>query len=310
MSIVTSQHATQRNTHSYGIWRQYPAGGADIDKASHLALHPGMVQSRNVLLATVALNGRDILDNFLLTPAGNLYTSMATNLLLPLEATEVFLIPAGGHTAGHAVRIPRDKPFTVDIPLGSTLALRVGRGAFACRVFALDGAGGQKPHLQLKGDANGMPFGAMRLVGYHFASAKPTNLTSAADSHVRFAALLVAASASDHAALAALARSVASANVSSTTNDVHDGSRLWEAAVEYTEAIGGGGNNPPEGSATGAQAHRLAVQRNLTCSQVGGLVANQSTHTRWNCLVQRTVNGSSVIPGHLRVNGVPLAPLP
>lgn len=38
----------------YGIHSEYPL---PLDRTSHLALHPGMVQHRNHLLATVALNG-------------------------------------------------------------------------------------------------------------------------------------------------------------------------------------------------------------------------------------------------------------
>eukprot|EP00729_Bicosta_minor_P023739 gene23739-2878_t len=46
----------------YGIWKQYPYNPPLCDKASHLTFHPGNVQSRNVLLATLALNANDVLD--------------------------------------------------------------------------------------------------------------------------------------------------------------------------------------------------------------------------------------------------------
>ena len=46
----------------------------------------------------------------------------------------------------------------------------------------------------------------------------------------------------------------------------------------------------------------LGVRRNLTCSEAGGL-RNQTVHTQWNCLLSRTINGSEIVPGPLRVNG-------
>jgi hypothetical protein len=47
------------------------------------------------------------------------------------------------------------------------------------------------------------------------------------------------------------------------------------------------------------------VARNLTCSERGGL-RNQSTHTMWDCLLRRRVDGVEIVPGPLRVNGVPV----
>jgi hypothetical protein len=63
----------------YGIWKHYPGGLDRLGRASHLTLHPGMVQWENVLLATVALNGNDALDGFTTDgAAGNLcVTSLA-----------------------------------------------------------------------------------------------------------------------------------------------------------------------------------------------------------------------------------------
>ena len=51
------------------------------------------------------------------------------------------------------------------------------------------------------------------------------------------------------------------------------------------------------------------MDRNLTCSEMAGMVANQTVHQRWNCLVRRSVNGTSIVPGPLRVNGVQIAAL-
>ena len=47
----------------------------------------------------------------------------------------------------------------------------------------------------------------------------------------------------------------------------------------------------------------LGVRRNMTCSEVGG-VRNQTVNTQWNCLLSRTINGTEIVPGPLRVNGV------
>ena len=70
----------------YGIWKDYPGTlNLTLDKASHLALHPGMVQHNNVLLATLALDGNDVQDAFTLTPTGNFFNSLATNLARTLR---------------------------------------------------------------------------------------------------------------------------------------------------------------------------------------------------------------------------------
>ena len=98
--------------------------------------------------------------------------------------------------------------------------IRVGTGALAAKIFVVDGAGGQLPKLQLKSDEVGIEFGAMRLVAYHFTADAPTNLTSASDSHVRLAALLVADSVADARGLTELTARVAASETHSAVLDV------------------------------------------------------------------------------------------
>eukprot|EP01045_Picozoa_sp_COSAG04_P036024 COSAG04_NODE_8587_length_954_cov_0.768421_1_plen_239_part_10 len=78
------------------------------DKPSHLALHPGMVQQRNVLLATSAINVQDTLDGFALKPSspndGMEWNSVSTSIVLPLAARTIWI------AAPHS---PTPKPFTI-----------------------------------------------------------------------------------------------------------------------------------------------------------------------------------------------------
>ena len=88
----------------YGIWADY-GPWAGLGKTTHLALHPGMVQHRQAVLATLALNGNDDLDGFSTTygaddeegggssgsGSGNLFPGLATNVLLPRYADEFVL---------------------------------------------------------------------------------------------------------------------------------------------------------------------------------------------------------------------------
>lgn len=73
-------------------WKNQPYGagpGAHNHgvNESHLALHIGAVQHREALLLTSALDTADALQ-FTTAPGGNLYHSLATNLLLPADAAE------------------------------------------------------------------------------------------------------------------------------------------------------------------------------------------------------------------------------
>jgi hypothetical protein len=83
------------------------------------------------------------------------------------------------------VPMPPPAGFVMTVPLGSTLAVRVGTAALAVKVacsmqlhllplntptqvFECDGAGGHVGRLELRADAVGLDLGAMRLVGQHF----------------------------------------------------------------------------------------------------------------------------------------------
>ena len=290
-------------------WGVTQNGGYMEDKAAHLAAHPGIVQQKGVMLATLALNGQDDIDGFTLTPAGNYYSSLATNLILPAGGSGA---PDGKAPEGmfemllrfpnastRAIPMPPPAGFVVrNIPLGTTLATRVGSSALAVKVFECDGAGGQAGRLELRGDPIGLDLGAMRLVGQHFRVPNTSKvlLDSDSDTHVRYAALLVAeevgaaAESTGQGTLAALAARVAAAAVSSTQHPETAASgagpvyAVWEASARFD-----GGPN-------------LSVARNLTCSERGGL-RNQTVHTQWDCLLRRRVDGAELVPGPLRVNG-------
>ena len=253
----------------YGKWARYPL---KMEKASHLALHPGCVQHRGVLLASLALDGADTLDGFTTEPTGNLYRSLATNVILP-RAAESVTIRCPGAVAAERFVLPAT-PFRRVIELGCAVAIRVGPAALAVRVFALDGAGAQQPSLALEGDALGMDLGAVVLRATHYEG-RLANLTD--DRHVRWAALIVADDGAGATAAAVAARAAA-ADLRSTT-----GHGRWEtrAALPGT----------PE----------LAVERNLTCAERGE--PGQSVHTTWNCLLSRTVGGRPIVPAALTVDG-------
>ena len=52
----------------------------NTDKPSHLAYHPGMVQHRNVLLATTAINVQDTLDGYDIPAFGPLYSCVSSHM--------------------------------------------------------------------------------------------------------------------------------------------------------------------------------------------------------------------------------------
>jgi hypothetical protein len=200
------------------------------NKASHLALHPGMVQQTDALLATTAINALDTLDGFVLNssaaaPRGKRWTSLSTSVVLPTAAGHVWILPAAGTGAGagagvaaaaaavpaaNAARLAAMEkfvlptaagaagdvvPFTRTLQVGDTIGLSVGRGAVALRVFQLDGASGQAPALLLSGEAEGLTLGAFRLVGYHWrpaAGAENGYEPDARDTAVRWGGLFKA----------------------------------------------------------------------------------------------------------------------
>jgi len=316
----------------------------NTDKPSHLAYHPGMVQHRNVLLATTAINVQDTLDGFALNvsqpkpvppawaPAndGAPWNSVTTSVILPLAAGSLWISAqpsrAGvrqGPTPANApevFKIPAG-PFNKTIQLGTTIALRVGKGAVAMRIFAADaspsgagtgtgGGGAAAAALYIAGDDRGMPLGAIRLVAYHFRGRyMPAHVDAHGaygvpdeDTHLRFGALIKAAAVPDGAdetrVVEALLASLAAAEISAAET-VSDGSKLWgvTARLDPSEPI------PTRGTGAPGSTLSLSVTRNLTCSSGLADNHNQSIHTRWNCLVSREVNGEAVVPGLLTING-------
>eukprot|EP01046_Picozoa_sp_COSAG06_P106606 COSAG06_NODE_52897_length_303_cov_0.750000_1_plen_89_part_01 len=63
--------------------------------SSHIALHIGAAQDREALLLTSALNTADKLQ-FTTAPGGDMYKSLATNLLLPADAEEYLVMSPTG----------------------------------------------------------------------------------------------------------------------------------------------------------------------------------------------------------------------
>jgi hypothetical protein len=83
-----------------GDWKDMPYGaGPSIHNynvnSSHIALHIGAAQEREALLLTSALNTADKLQ-FTTAPGGDMYKSLATNLLLPADAEEYLVMSPTG----------------------------------------------------------------------------------------------------------------------------------------------------------------------------------------------------------------------
>ena len=271
-----------------GDWKRQPYGAGPTihnhgTNNSHLALHIGAVQHREALLMTTALDTADALQ-FSTAPGGDMYASLATNLLLPADADEYSLLPPGAKATSPQISQAM-APRSWELPLGTILCVRLGGGGLCVKVFALDGVAGQTPMLRLVAEEVGLGLNAVRLVGVHYNASVPAWLNGSANGlHARFGALALAGAANTTAELATLGQRVASAAITSTVS----ASGIW-SAVAKTAVL-------PERSVT------LAVGRDLGCSKGG--VRNQSIHTSWNCLTTRRVDGREVVPGAFQVNGV------
>ena len=263
-----------------------------------------MVQHKNVLLASTAINAMDTLDGFTLNGSipGDAWHSVSTSIVLPLAAGRVWHQPAGGRAGprGGWISVSDAAPFAVPIAVNDTIALAVGAGAVAIRVVVLDMAAaqpGQPDTLFLKGDPDGLQLGAMRLVGYH---SDPTEayVPDPRDLALRFACLVKATEVAG-TSVQALAAELAAAPVTSSVRtvrqeDARSGGAVWSLGATLVSDDG-----PVE----------LGVDRNLTCS--GGGMRNQTVHTSWNCLLKRRINGSDIVlPGTLEINGKPAPPIP
>ena len=248
--------------------------GNPTDKPSHLATHPGNVQSRNVLLATSALNPSEPLDGFAIQDG---IRSLASNIIMPANCSDGVIVSQNALTH---FACPVLKPFTRHLNLArgnnNTVAMRVGDSCVAVRVIEADGCNGQAPHLELKSEAKGLELGALRLALYHY---KGVNSSLSQSSHVKNAFLVVADECSfGRTSLEELALKVSSARVESVVDRVA-GNWIVSASVDGTE---------------------LWVERDIS----------EPHCERWSCVLERRINGSSVVPVPLSMNGRKIVPLP
>lgn len=241
---------------------------------------------------------------------GAQWNSVSTSVILPIAAKTIW-IAEPGDSSREPFQIPTGA-FNRSLKVGSTIGLFAGKGAVAMRIFAAD-ASAQQPSadgtapLFLSGDDRGMPFGAIRLVAYHYEGHYVgPGPSSGQDTHLRFGALMKTAAVGPAAnagpkVVSELIKSLVGAKLSVKTTTSGE-SKLWNVSVTVD------GSEPlptADGSIPAARAEMvsLAVARNLTCSEDLADNKNQSVHTRWNCLVSRSIDGAEVVTGHLTING-------
>ena len=143
-------------------------------------------------------------------PAPQAYPGLATNVLLPRYA-DAFLVLFPNETAVEFT-VPNNcsappanqtsgftKVFGLTLPLDTTIAFRVGNASAAVRVFAADGVAddgtlerGTPATIELRGDTEGMPLGAIRLAVYHMKQRPVSEAINISASNVQFNALIVA----------------------------------------------------------------------------------------------------------------------
>ena len=315
----------------YGIPSLYPSW-AGADKAVHLPMHPGMVQDRGLLLASLAINAWDRPDGYRTSSDGVLgsFHLIATNILLPRAVSGLWVAFPNQTSRPLVLGHETNRSRVIPLPFGTALGMRVGEVAMAAKVFHADGAGGQAPTLALRTEPAGDRLNAMRLTCEHFGPfASPRNVS---ERHIRYAALFLADVASDDVALAALTRRVRDAEaISSTADSSLPGVRAesrhgTEASIEGWRATDsgdiavwrGGSQSDTHESASAAPTSKewrvqvrdgsgtsLLVRHNLTCAEAGTLAPGK---TPWNCLLQRAINGSDVVPTTLTVNGDAVPP--
>lgn len=289
---------------------------------------------------TTAADSDDGLQ-WLLTPTGNEFVALTTNVVLPADAAAWLVLfpngsewapPIGLHRWSNRTSTLQLELCDVELPLDSTVCFMLGGGALAVKPFELDGVGGQTPLLRFVADSLGARLNAARLVGQHYLSHDnaPHWINGSKNGrHARFAAVAVAGAAAVAADLRRLCSSVHSAATSST---VSPSTNIWAASAKVdivsAGAVGDGASSSAAGGSSnhhvrlGAAGHRssnttttryapvsLSVGRDLECSEPGRTLRNQSTHSSWNCLTYRRVNGTQVIPGPFTVNGKTLTEL-
>ncbi len=289
--VPSNRHRESPAITLVGDWKHQPYGAGPTihnhgTNNSHLALHLGAVQRREVLLMTSALDTADALQ-FNTAPGGlDKYASLTTNLLLPADAQEFsLLLPGGKKVSPQIVRTMA--PRSWELPLGSILCVRIGGGGLCVKVFALDGVASQPPLLRLVADEIGLGLNAVRLVGCHYNSSVPAWLNGSTNGlHARFGALAIAGVANASGELATLMQRVSNATISTTVSVAG----IW--TVSATAEL------------SGSTSVTLEVDRDLGCSNGGR--RNQTVHTSWNCLIARRVDGQNIVPDEFKVNGVTL----
>lgn len=236
---------------------------------------------------------------------------MTTSIILPTIARKVWISEPGANTS-EQFPIPA-QPFNKTIKLGSTIGLAAGRGAVAIRIFAADASSQSgsaesaagSAALYLAGDDRGMPLGAIRLVAYHYRGhympPDPATAAGKHDTHLRFGALMKAAAvplptssgmtedtvdASQEDVMTKLVQSLVAAEITSTTATDQSGSKVWHvsAFVDPTEPTGSMNTNRllasgslRQDTTSSWEKVRLAVDRNLTCSESLTPDKNQSS---------------------------------
>ena len=197
---------------------------------------------------------------------GAKWNSVTTSVILPLAAGSIWIAspPAAGQQQQQQQQQQQIRTLTYEefqipsgafnksISLGSTIALCVGKGAVAMRIFAADGSpstpGPAKPALlMLAGDDRGMPLGAVRLVAYHYQGQyKPAHVNAEGaygvpdeDTHLRFGALIKAAAVpaprDATTVIKALLNSLTSADVTAKETEA-DGSKMWVVSARVDPA--------------------------------------------------------------------------
>ena len=284
----------------YGSWKDYPSWSS-IDKGAHLSVHPGNVQSRNLLLATLAIDTQDVTDGFRTSPSGRFgeYKLLQTSTILPLGSDECLFHFENGTTRhfniSAALANGVERPFDVSLPLGTTVIIRVNTAALGIKIFHYDRLSGlmhtnkdNDNHLSIRllADKTGIELGAMRLSCEHFrAPQNKINGTLLNSTHLRYAALYAVETINSPESMEDFIGIFDSAEIVSNESTINS-STFWDVSVNIKK-----------------YETELFVRRNLTCSEQGGMY-NQSIHTSWNCLVERAVNSSSIIPTTLEVDGV------
>jgi hypothetical protein len=153
--------------------------------------------------------------------------TVGTNIIVPLGAEQVLL-------DGKTVVPNGEKPFELPASLNSVVIVREGTGAVALRLFAADGIVGQKPVVQLKYDGN--PFGAARLVAYHYRSGASgpgaPRVKLPDDQQVRVGVMYLGARCASPEALAALINRVNEVKI-----EQNDDGRTWRGKLTDGQTV-------------------------------------------------------------------------